>query len=104
MKYLENSHPLAGRQRSTLTAPVRRASLRGTMALWRDTILPFFVPRVAYLYIRLLRLTMRFTFENREVLERVRREHGHYILAFWHSRFVLMPYCYPGQSMNGYPN
>jgi lysophospholipid acyltransferase (LPLAT)-like uncharacterized protein len=69
------------------------------MALWRDKILPFLAPRVGYLYIRLLRSTVRFTFENREVLERMRREHGHYILAFWHSRFVLMPYCYPGPKL-----
>jgi len=38
---------------------------------------------------------MRLQYDNREVLERVREESGLYILAFWHSRFVMMPYVYP---------
>jgi lysophospholipid acyltransferase (LPLAT)-like uncharacterized protein len=54
------------------------------------------LPRLAYAYIRLLRRTMRIEYRQAEVLERVRREHGSYILAFWHSRFVLMPFAYPG--------
>jgi hypothetical protein len=29
-------------------------------------------------------------------LDEARRDPGRYILCFWHSRFVLMPYCYPG--------
>jgi len=62
------------------------------MALWRDTLLPFLAPRVAHAYILLLRATMRMEFENREALVRARAEHGHYILTFWHSRFVMMPY------------
>jgi lysophospholipid acyltransferase (LPLAT)-like uncharacterized protein len=53
------------------------------------------VPRVGYAYIRLLRLTMRVEYRNREVLDRA----GQYILIFWHSRFVMMPYCYPGDRM-----
>lgn len=52
------------------------------------------VPRLAYAYIRLLRRTMRLEYRNREVLARLRAEPGQYILAFWHSRFVMMPYCY----------
>ncbi len=31
-----------------------------------------------------------------EVLEKARKSPGHYILAFWHSRWVLMPFVYPG--------
>lgn len=42
---------------------------------------------------------MRLEYRNDQVLERVRREAGHYILAFWHSRFVMMPYGYPAGRM-----
>jgi lysophospholipid acyltransferase (LPLAT)-like uncharacterized protein len=53
-------------------------------------------PPVAHLYIRLLHRTMRIEVRGAEVLAAARRDPGLYILAFWHSRFVLMPYCYPG--------
>jgi lysophospholipid acyltransferase (LPLAT)-like uncharacterized protein len=54
------------------------------------------VPRVGYAYIRLVRATMRIEYRNREALDVARRDTGRYILAFWHSRFVMMPYAYPG--------
>ena len=54
------------------------------------------VPPVAHVYIRLLHLTMRIDVRGAERLSEARRDPGHYILTFWHSRFVLMPYCYPG--------
>lgn len=54
------------------------------------------VPPLAYVYIRLLHGTMRIEVLGAGVLEASRRDPGHYILCFWHSRFVLMPYCYPG--------
>jgi len=53
-------------------------------------------PPVAHVYIRLLHSTMRIEVRGAEALEFARRDPGHYILCFWHSRFVLMPYCYPG--------
>jgi len=53
------------------------------------------VPYLAYLYIRFLRRSMRIEFRGVEILDQVRKESGCYILAFWHSRFVLMPYAYP---------
>jgi len=53
-------------------------------------------PPVAHAYIRLLHTTMRIEVRGAEVLEAARRDPGQYILCFWHSRFVLMPYCYPG--------
>ncbi len=53
------------------------------------------VPYLAYLYIRFLRRSMRIEYRGARVLDLVRRESGNYILAFWHSRFVLMPYAYP---------
>lgn len=64
----------------------------GTMSFWRDRLVPAVAPRAAHAYILLLRATMRLRFDNRESLRRARREFGHYILAFWHSRFVMMPY------------
>jgi len=69
------------------------------MSPFREKLLLALVPRVAHAYIRLLRATMKLEFRNREVLERVRAEHGQYILTFWHSRFVMMPYCYPGEKL-----
>ena len=53
-------------------------------------------PPVAHAYIRLLHATMRIERRGAEALDGARREPGLYILCFWHSRFVLMPYCYPG--------
>jgi lysophospholipid acyltransferase (LPLAT)-like uncharacterized protein len=53
------------------------------------------VPGLAYAYIRMLRRTMRLDYRGREVLDDARREGSRYILAFWHARFVMMPYCYP---------
>ena len=53
-------------------------------------------PPLAHAYIRLLHATMRIEVRGAEVLEAARRDPGQYILCFWHSRFVLMPYCYPG--------
>ncbi len=53
-------------------------------------------PALVHVYIRLLHRTMRIEVRGAEVLEAARRDPGRYILAFWHSRFVLMPYCYPG--------
>lgn len=66
------------------------------MGAFGRKLLPFLAPRLAYLYIRLLHATMRLTYVNRETLDRLRAETGGYILAFWHSRYVLMPYgCEP---------
>jgi lysophospholipid acyltransferase (LPLAT)-like uncharacterized protein len=69
------------------------------MARFGDRLVSWLAPRVGYWYVRLLHATMRFEYRGREVLERARAEHGQYILAFWHSRFVMMPYCYPGTNM-----
>lgn len=53
-------------------------------------------PPLAHAYIRLLHATMRVDFRGREVLEAARSAPGQFILCFWHSRFVLMPYAYTG--------
>ncbi len=60
-----------------------------------DRLLLAVAPRVGYAYIRLLRGTMRLAYRGREHLEAARRDPGGFILAFWHSRFVMMPFAYP---------
>ncbi len=57
------------------------------------------VPRLAWSYLRLVGATMRLSYRNRDALERARRGRGPYILAFWHSRFVMMPWAYPGEKL-----
>lgn len=57
------------------------------------------VPRVGYGYIRVLRATMRISYRGREALAAARERSGNYILAFWHSRFVMMPYVYPDRNI-----
>ncbi len=69
------------------------------MSPLRERILLSLIPSLGYAYIRLLHATMRLEFRNREVLRRVREEFGQYILVFWHSRFVMMPYCYPDRRL-----
>jgi lysophospholipid acyltransferase (LPLAT)-like uncharacterized protein len=54
------------------------------------------VPWLGHRYIRLLHATMRIEYRGERVLERARERSGGYILAFWHSRWVMMPYVYPG--------
>lgn len=62
------------------------------MKRWIDEVV---VPWAGYLYIRLLKWTTRVVRQNDQALEGIRAEGGQYILAFWHSRFVMMRYVYP---------
>ncbi len=64
------------------------------MDLWRLIALAA-GPPLASAYIRLLGRTMRIERRGHEILEASRSEAGGYILAFWHARFLLMPYAYP---------
>jgi lysophospholipid acyltransferase (LPLAT)-like uncharacterized protein len=52
-------------------------------------------PWLGYWFIRLLHTCMRIEYRGQERLQAARRESGNYILAFWHSRFLMMPYVYP---------
>lgn len=65
----------------------------------RERLLLSVGPGLGYAYIRLLRLTMRLEYRNSDVLDRVRKDSGQYVLAFWHSRFVMMRFGYPGQRL-----
>jgi lysophospholipid acyltransferase (LPLAT)-like uncharacterized protein len=49
---------------------------------------------MAWLLIRALRSTMRLRHVGREPLEARERAEQPSILAFWHGRLLLMPYCY----------
>jgi lysophospholipid acyltransferase (LPLAT)-like uncharacterized protein len=66
------------------------------MSAAKHGIVRWLAPRLAYAYLRLCRMTMRLEYGNREALDRACEHTGPYILAFWHSRFVMMPYVYPG--------
>jgi len=57
------------------------------------------LPPVAAAYIKLLWRTGRYARRGAEVLDECRAREGRYLLAFWHSRWVLMPYSYPGGKM-----
>ncbi len=57
-------------------------------------------PATGYLYIRLVRATMRAEFRGREALEGAVDRGERFILAFWHSRLILMPYVYPGRRIS----
>lgn len=56
-------------------------------------------PATAFALIRFLRLTMRLRTRNQEVLDRVRAQSGPFILAFWHSRWVMMPWVNPNGTL-----
>lgn len=66
------------------------------MSPWKESILLAVVPRLAYAYIRGLRASMRLEWRGRDRLDGLRKDRGQVILAFWHSRLVMMPYVYPG--------
>ena len=61
----------------------------GEFALWA-------VPRIAALWMRATRATMRLRCEGRESLDALRARGGRYIHAFWHGHMFLMPYAYAG--------
>jgi len=65
------------------------------MAAWGKRVVEAVAPSLAYGYLRLLQWTTRREYRNREALDRAREMGGEYILAFWHSRLVLMRFGYP---------
>ncbi|HXV77599.1 MAG TPA: lysophospholipid acyltransferase family protein [Candidatus Polarisedimenticolaceae bacterium] len=52
-------------------------------------------PSIAYWYLRLLQLTTRRSYRNQQALAQARGIGGPYIMAFWHSRLLLMRFGYP---------
>ncbi len=64
-----------------------------------DSITLAVAPLLARLIIRSLRLSMRITYVNFDWYRKHLREGGQIILAFWHSRLLMMPYGYPGKGI-----
>ncbi|TKJ32038.1 hypothetical protein CEE39_06415 [bacterium (candidate division B38) B3_B38] len=58
------------------------------------------IPFLGSLLIRFLRLTMRIDYINRSEVEKLTREGRNYMIAFWHGRLLMMPYCYFGSRIN----
>lgn len=46
-------------------------------------------------YIRMVRLTGRWTVEEAEILERMSRQRRPFIACFWHGRLMMMPLAFP---------
>jgi len=59
----------------------------------------FLVSALAASWIRLTRAATRLRYLNRGALESLRQCGEPCILAFWHGRLFLMPYCYPGREI-----
>jgi len=62
-----------------------------------ESLAMFLIPRLAAIWIRLTRATMRVRFESRGVVDDLSQRKLPYILAFWHGRLFLMPYAYSGR-------
>ncbi len=54
------------------------------------------VPWLAHKLIRALKVTLDISYINREVMESMVEKDQNFIVAFWHGRLLMMPYCYPG--------
>ena len=53
-----------------------------------------FLARVSSGFIRLTGATSRWVFRESEPVHRIFREGGNVVFAFWHNRFLIMPYIY----------
>ena len=82
-----NGDPPAAAEDNRLRPPMNRTA---------EWLLLNVAPTAAHAYIRLLHGTMSIEALGREALDEARRDSGRYILCFWHSRFMMMPYAYPG--------
>ena len=69
------------------------------MSAVSDWLLLHAVPPVGYAYLRALRRSMTISLRGEESLRSARAHPGHYILAFWHSRFPMMPFGYPDRRL-----
>lgn len=88
--------PVRTALQGSITGVGELGTLRPSMHPFAQWLLFNVAPPLAHVYIRLLHGTMRIRLLGAEALDAARRDPGKYILCFWHSRFVLMPYCYPG--------
>ncbi|MBE9529483.1 MAG: DUF374 domain-containing protein [Proteobacteria bacterium] len=63
----------------------------------KKEILLVVAPIIAHLMTRIIHLTMRITYVNYDRYRQLSAEGRQSILAFWHSRILMMPYGYPGK-------
>ncbi len=63
----------------------------------RKELLLIVAPVIAHIMTRVIHLTMSITYVNYENYRQLTRDGRQSILAFWHSRILMMPYGYPGR-------
>jgi lysophospholipid acyltransferase (LPLAT)-like uncharacterized protein len=63
---------------------------------WLESLKLSFIPRLAAIWIRGTRATMRIRRENFASMQELTGSGKPFIIAFWHGRLFLMPYSYPG--------
>ncbi len=62
----------------------------------RQVLLVHVLPPLVYIFLLLLRSTLRVEHVNRELMEDVRKKAGSVIACFWHGRLLLMPFAVRG--------
>jgi lysophospholipid acyltransferase (LPLAT)-like uncharacterized protein len=67
---------------------------------FKDKIFFFIISYIASIFIRFLHLTMNITYINRSEMENMIKQGKNFIIAFWHGRLLMMPYCYPGKKIH----
>jgi lysophospholipid acyltransferase (LPLAT)-like uncharacterized protein len=67
-------------------------------AFFRNTLVQSLLGMIAAGYVWLVRVTSTWTSENQAVTEKAWAGSEPVIIAFWHNRLFLMPYCWPSRS------
>lgn len=67
-------------------------------AFFRNTVVQSLLGLIAAGYVWLVRVTSRWTDENQAVTEQAWAGDEPIIIAFWHNRLFLMPYCWPSRA------
>ena len=66
---------------------------------FRQALLVRLLPPVVYLFLIVLRTTLRIRHVNNEAVDRLRQEGQNIIACFWHGRLLAMPFAYKGQRL-----
>lgn len=67
-------------------------------AFFRNTVVQSLLGMIAAGYVWLVRVTSTWTSENQAATEKAWAGEEPVIIAFWHNRLFLMPYCWPSRS------
>ena len=65
----------------------------------KQALLVGLLPPVVYLFLILLRTTLRIRHVNREAVDRLWRNGENIIACFWHGRLLAMPFAYKGDRL-----